>query len=39
MTFELRQVALGAWHQVKDEAMSVDEALYIAMCNRGDRMA
>ena len=28
MTFEPREVALGAWQEVKGEAMSVNEALY-----------
>ena len=31
MTFEPFQVALGAWQEVKGEAMSVNEALYIDM--------
>ena len=28
VTFEPREEALGAWHEVKGEAMSVNEALY-----------
>ena len=28
MTFEPREEALGAWQEVKGEAMSVTEALY-----------
>ena len=28
VTFELREEALGAWQEVKGEAMSVNEALY-----------
>ena len=28
VTFEPRQEALGAWQEVKGEAMSVNEALY-----------
>ena len=35
VTFEPRREALGAWQEVKGEAMSVNEAL----CDRGDRTA
>ena len=28
VTFELREEALGAWHEVKGEAISVNDGLY-----------
>ena len=34
MTFESRQVAMGAWQEVKGEAMPVDEALYAGVIER-----
>ena len=35
VTFEPRQVALGAWQEVKGAAMSVNKAL-LRWCDRGD---
>ena len=37
VTFEPREEALGAWQEVKGEAMSVNEAL--RRCDGGDRTA
>ena len=31
MTFEPRQMAVGAWQEVKREAMPVNEALYVGV--------
>ena len=37
MTFEPREEALGAWQEVKGEAMSVN--VYSLWCDGGDRTA
>ena len=34
MTFELWQVRVGAWQEVKGEAMPVNEALYTGVIER-----
>ena len=38
VTFEPREKALGAWQEVKGEAMSVNEALYAGVIERTVRL-